>query len=335
MKLCYNNIMTIEDFKNNKKTTYLADEFIRLDKEEKSVQEMSATDEGMAEMAKEELASLTTQKNAIWKQMEDILMEEKKEEEFPNEVILEVRAGVGGDEAAFFAEVLAKMYAGYAGIKGWSFSPVDESKNDLGGYKEASFEIKGLGVYKDLRYETGVHRIQRIPETEKNGRVHTSTASVAILPVRKKSSVEIKPADLLIEFSRAGGKGGQNVNKVETAVRIIHKPSGLEVRCTAERSQSQNKEKALMILTAKLEQQKAESDVIKFAKERKDQIGTADRSEKIRTYNVLQDRITDHRVKQSWYNIEKILNGENMGDLIKYIGENIGKPVEGKDSDEE
>jgi peptide chain release factor 1 len=212
---------------------------------------------------------------------------------------------------------------------------LDESINDIGGYKEASFEIKGLGVYKELRYETGVHRIQRVPETEKNGRVHTSTASVAVLPIRKKSSVEIKPSDLLIEFSRAGGKGGQNVNKVETAVRIVHKPSGLEVRCVAERSQSRNKEKAMTILQAKLELQKSEADAIQFAKERKDQIGTADRSEKIRTYNILQDRITDHRVKQSWYNIEKILSGESVGDVIKYIGENIGLPTDGKADDEE
>jgi peptide chain release factor 1 len=327
--------MTIEEFKNNKKTSYLADEYLRLEAEENSVKEVLAKDKSMAEMANEELANLQSQKEAIFKQMEEILTVEKQEEEFPNEIILEVRAGVGGDEAALFAEVLAKMYNGYAGIKGWSFSPLDESRSDIGGYKEASFEIKGLGVYKELRYETGVHRIQRIPETEKNGRVHTSTASVAILPIRKKSTVEIRPADLLIEFSRAGGKGGQNVNKVETAVRIVHKPSGLEVRCTAERSQSRNKEKAMAILLAKLELQKAEADAAQFAKERKDQIGTADRSEKIRTYNILQDRVTDHRVKNSWYNIEKILQGEGLADVVKYVGENFGKQTDGKESEEE
>ncbi len=327
--------MNIDEFKNNKKTSYLAEEYLRLDREENSVKEMLASDPTMSEMASEEIANLTSQKEAILKQMEEIVAAEKQEEEFPNEIILEVRAGVGGDEAALFAEVLAKMYSGYAGIKGWSFTPIDESQNDLGGYKEASFEVKGLGVYKELRYETGVHRIQRIPETEKNGRVHTSTASVAILPIRKRTSIEIKPSDLLIETSRAGGKGGQNVNKVETAVRIVHKPSGLEVRCTAERSQSRNKEKAMSILLAKLEQQKSEADAIQFAKERKDQIGTADRSEKIRTYNVLQDRVTDHRVKNSWYNIEKILSGEGLSDVVEYISENAGKPIEGKDSDED
>lgn len=327
--------MTIQEFKDNVKTSYLADEYLRLDKEEQSVTEMLSLDKSMEEMAKEELANLQSQKAVIWKQMEDILTEEQKEEEFPNEVIMEFRAGVGGDEAALFAETLARMYEGYARSKGWSFSAIDESRNDIGGYKEASFELKGLGVYKELRYETGVHRIQRIPETEKNGRVHTSTASVAVMPIRKKSSIEIKPADILIEFSRAGGKGGQNVNKVETAVRIHHKPSGIDVRCTAERSQSRNKEKAMAILLAKLEVLKAESDALQFAKERKEQIGTADRSEKIRTYNVLQDRITDHRVKQSWYNIEKILSGENVGEVIQYVGENMGKPTDGKDSDED
>jgi peptide chain release factor 1 len=327
--------MTIEDFKNNKKTSYLADEYLRLQGEEQSVLAMAEKDSSMALLAEEELMTLKTQKDGIWNQMAEILESEKQEEEFPNEAILEVRAGVGGDEAALFAEVLAKMYSNYAGIKGWSFNPLDESTTGIGGYKEASFEIKGLGVYKELRYETGVHRIQRVPETEKNGRVHTSTASVAVLPIRKKSNIEIKPADLLIEFSRAGGKGGQNVNKVETAVRIVHKPTGLEVRCTAERSQSRNKEKAMSILQAKLEKEKEESDAIQFAKERKDQIGTADRSEKIRTYNVLQDRVTDHRVKNSWYNIEKIFVGEGLETIIKYIGENIGKEISGDSADDE
>jgi peptide chain release factor 1 len=327
--------MTIEEFKNNKRTSYLADEFLRLDAEENTVKEMLTKDSSMVDLAQDEIANLQTQKQVIWQQMEEILFAEIKEEEFPNEIILEVRAGVGGDEAALFAEVLAKMYSGYCSIRGWSFSPLDESVNDLGGYKEASFEIKGLGVYKDLRYETGVHRIQRVPETEKNGRVHTSTASVAILPIRKKTSIEIKPADLLIETSRAGGKGGQNVNKVETAVRIVHKSSGIEVRCTAERSQSRNKEKAMSILLAKLENQKAEADAIAFAKERKDQIGTADRSEKIRTYNVLQDRVTDHRVKNSWFNIEKILSGEGFADIAEFLEKNMGKPISSDNPDDD
>ena len=239
-----------------------------------------------------------------------LLTEESAEEEFPNEIILEVRAGAGGEEAALFAQTLANMYKKYADSKGWSFSVVNESKTSLGGYKEAVFEIRGKNVYQELRFETGVHRIQRVPETEKMGRVHTSTASVAILPIRKKTSVEIKPTDIEIEFSRSGGAGGQNVNKVETAVRLIHKPTGIDVRSTAERSQQKNREKAMSILVAKLEVLKEEEEAKKYSAERKEQVGTADRSEKIRTYNILQDRITDHRIKESWHNIEKILAGE-------------------------
>lgn len=235
---------------------------------------------------------------------------EKQEEAFPNEVILEVRAGAGGEEAALFAKELADMYTGYAALQGWGTHTLYASESSLGGYKEAAIELRGLGVYKKLRFETGVHRIQRVPETEKAGRVHTSTASVAILPIRKKTSVEIKPTDLEIETSRSGGAGGQNVNKVETAVRIIHKPTGIDVRSTSERNQLKNREKAMSILIAKLEAKKEEEEHAKYAGERKAQIGTADRSEKIRTYNIPQNRITDHRIKESWHNIEKIMEGE-------------------------
>jgi len=170
--------------------------------------------------------------------------------------------------------------------------------------------VKGKDVYQKLRHETGVHRIQRIPATEKSGRIHTSTASVAIMPIRKKTTVEINPADLEIEFSRSGGAGGQNVNKVETAVRLIHKPTGIDVRCTSERSQLKNREKAMQILIAKLEIVKAEKEAKKLSSQRREQIGTADRSEKIRTYNILQDRVTDHRIKKSWHNLEGIFRGD-------------------------
>ena len=223
--------------------------------------------------------------------------------------MLEVRAGAGGDEASLFAWQIAHMYERYAEAMKWDWKTNYESKSDLGGYKEASFELKGKDVYKKLRYETGVHRVQRIPATEKNGRVHTSTASVAILPIRKKVNFEINPADIEMEYSRSGGKGGQNVNKVETAVRLVHKPTGLDVRSTNERSQLANREKALMILTAKVQQLKEEEEAKKYSGQRKDQIGTGDRSEKIRTYNFPQDRLTDHRIKKSWHNLDKILEG--------------------------
>ena len=239
-----------------------------------------------------------------------------------NEIVLEVRAGAGGDEASLFAWELAHMYERFAEKKGWQWWVNYESKSNLSGYKEASFEIKGKDVYKMMRYETGVHRVQRIPATEKNGRVHTSTASVAVLPIKKKVNFEINPSEFEMEYSRSGGKGGQNVNKVETAVRIIHKPTGLDVRSTNERSQLANREKAMMILTAKLQQLKEEEEAKKYAGERKSQIGTGDRSEKIRTYNFSQDRITDHRIKKSWHNLPKIMEGD-IQNIIEAIDSGI------------
>jgi peptide chain release factor 1 len=299
----------LEEFKKNPKTAFLAGEYEKLQKKEVEVLSMSGDDE-LKKMAEEEAKEINIQKEGIEKQMKEILESEKVEEEFPNEVILEVRAGAGGDEASLFAQNLAEMYERYAEKKDWQFKSISESKGTVGGYKEAVFEIKGVGVYKELRYETGVHRVQRIPVTEKQGRIHTSTASVAILPIRKKTKVELNPADLEFEYSRSGGAGGQNVNKVETAVRVIHGPTGLDVRSTAERSQLKNKERALAILEAKVGALKEEKEAKKLSSERKGQIGTGDRSEKIRTYNFPQDRVTDHRIKKSWHNLESILNGQ-------------------------
>jgi len=281
--------MDLRKYKQNDKTKYLAENLERLLKEGVDV---------------------LTQK-ALLRQMDSILGEnEKEDEEFSNEIVLEVRAGVGGEEAALFAEELANMYRKYADSKGWSVSILNESESPLGGYKEASFEIRGKDIYKELQYETGIHRIQRVPKTEKMGRVHTSTASVAILPIRKHVKVEINPTDLEVTFSRAGGKGGQNVNKVETAVRLTHKPTGIVISCRAERSQQANREKAMTVLESKLYEMKKEEEAKKYANERKEQVGTADRSEKIRTYNVLQDRVTDHRINKNWHGIENIMKGQ-------------------------
>lgn len=299
----------LDELKKNHKTNYLAGIWERLNKEETEAKEMLVKDDALKEMVDGELKSIQEQKEAIEKQIQDILKKDVEEEEMANEVVLEVRAGAGGDEASLFAWELAHMYELFSVMKGWQWKTNYESKSELGGYKEASFEIKGKNIYNQLRYETGVHRVQRIPATEKNGRVHTSTASVAVLPIRKKVLFEINPADLEMEYSRSGGKGGQNVNKVETAVRLIHKPTGLDVRSTNERSQLANREKALMILTAKLQQLKEEEEAKKYAGTRKDQIGTGDRSEKIRTYNFSQDRVTDHRIKKSWHNLPKIMAG--------------------------
>jgi peptide chain release factor 1 len=308
----------LEEIKKNYKTSYLAGLLEVAIKEESDAIEMLKSDPSLKEIVENELMSINEQKNTLEKQIQDILDKDKEEEEFANEIVLEVRAGAGGDEASLFAWELAHMYERFSEIKGWTWKTNYESKSDLSGYKEASFELKGKDVYKKLRYETGVHRVQRVPATEKNGRVHTSTASVAILPIRKKVSFEINPADLDMEYSRSGGKGGQNVNKVETAVRLIHKPTGFDVRCTSERSQAANREKALNILTAKILQLKEEEEAKKYSGDRKNQIGTGDRSEKIRTYNFPQDRLTDHRIKKSWHNLPKIMEGD-INEIIESI----------------
>lgn len=301
--------LDLEQLKKDHKTSYFALEYERLLNEEKKVNEMVASDESLRDLADEEIQNIKFQKDAIERQLEEMAKSEKENEEFPNEIVLEVRAGAGGDEASLFAWELAHMYERFAEEKKWSWKILNESESSAGGYKEASFEIRGKDVYKLLRYETGVHRVQRVPSTEKNGRIHTSTASVAILPLRKKTKIVISPADIEIEYSRSGGAGGQNVNKVETAVRLIHIPTGIDVRCTTERKQLANREKAMEILLAKLQMMKDEEEASKYSGERKNQIGTADRSEKIRTYNFPQDRVTDHRIRQSWSNIEGIMEG--------------------------
>ncbi|MDP3735383.1 MAG: PCRF domain-containing protein [bacterium] len=301
---------TLADYKANPKTAYLAAEYERLEKEKQEALSVAADDAALRALVEEERISFERQQAELLAEMERILSREHEEEALPSEAILEVRAGAGGEEAAIFARELALMYQRFAEREGWEFVPVDESESELGGYKQAVFDVRGRDAYAKLRHERGVHRVQRVPATEKSGRIHTSTASVAVLPIRKKPAVVISPADIEMEFSRAGGAGGQNVNKVETAVRVIHKPTGIDVRSTSERSQLRNREKALAILAAKLSELAEESHSSESAAERRQQIGSAERSEKIRTYNFLQDRVTDHRLKKSWHSIERIMDGD-------------------------
>ncbi|KKU94114.1 MAG: Peptide chain release factor 1 [Candidatus Jorgensenbacteria bacterium GW2011_GWA1_48_13] len=233
-----------------------------------------------------------------------------------SKIILEIRAGTGGDEASLFAGDLARMYQRFAARRGWKFSTLDASESGARGYKTFIAEIGGPGVYEALKNESGVHRVQRVPDTERGGRVHTSTVSVAVLPVVETKDFQIKESDLEVTFSRAGGPGGQNVNKVETAVRITHKPTGVVVGSREERSQHANREKAMEVLRAKLYEAQKEQQVGSVAELRRGQIGSAGRAEKVRTYNFPQDRITDHRVSKKWSNIEKILEG-NLDPIIQ------------------
>lgn len=235
-----------------------------------------------------------------------------------NKIILEIRAGAGGDEAAIFAGDLARMYQKYANKRGWKFNVMDFNQTSLEGYKNFSAELEGENIYNDLKQESGVHRIQRVPKTEKAGRIHTSTASVAIMPEVKPEEVQINQGDLEISFFRVSGPGGQNVNKVETGVKLIHKPTGTIVSCTAGRSQYANRESAMSMLRAKIYEEKQRKEQEKIGALRKDQIGTADRSEKIRTYNFPDDRITDHRFNVKVHNIEKVLGGD-LDMLLKKI----------------
>lgn len=239
-----------------------------------------------------------------------------------NEAIIELRAGVGGDEAALFAGELYMMYKKYAANKGWGFELIDSNKTSIGGFKSAVFELRGENVFPKLKNESGVHRVQRVPKTEKGGRVHTSTATIAVLPKASENELTIRPDEIEVTFSRAGGPGGQNVNKVETAVRILHKPSGIVVSSRSERSQQNNREKGMELLRSKLLEIKKAEATGNITEERRKQIGTGDRSEKIRTYNFPQDRITDHRIKKSWSNIEKIISG-NLDPIIDAVSQSV------------
>jgi len=310
----------LSDLKQINETKFLASELERVLAQVKETRELAEGSEEMAELAADEISTLDEQRVALSDQLKSMIEGAKEEDQFPNQIVMEIRAGAGGDEAALFAGDLVEMYLNFCSQQGWQAKLINSSKNSLGGVKEADYEIKGKDIYKLLRFETGVHRVQRIPATEKSGRIHTSTASVAILPIHKRKQVEIKDEDIEMTFSRSGGAGGQNVNKVESAVQITHKQTGLQVRCTEERSQLKNRERALDILQAKLEQLQREKEDSERAATRKGQIGTGGRSEKIRTYNFPQDRITDHRINESWSNIEAVIGGD-IGKILNTLEE--------------
>jgi peptide chain release factor 1 len=270
-------------------------------------------DEAMAALVKQEIESLESQLDRLLLELKLALL--PKDANDDKDIIMEIRAGAGGDEAGLFAADLFRMYSRYAQSKGWDIDIIDHNESGIGGFKEIVFEIKGKGAFSRLKYERGVHRVQRVPTTESSGRIHTSTATVAVLPEADEVDVSIKPEDLRVDIFHSGGAGGQHVNKVATAVRITHLPTGIVSTCQDERSQHRNKTKAMSVLRARLldiEQRKQEE---RITTQRRSQVGTGDRAEKIRTYNFPQDRVTDHRISLTARNLPRIMEGE-LDELI-------------------
>jgi peptide chain release factor 1 len=268
----------------------------------------NVADPEMAEMAEEELATLRPAYTKAEQAVRFAIV--PPDENDSRNTIVEIRAGVGGDEAALFAAELARMYSRYAERVGWKIETLDLSPADKGGLREIVFQVNGTDVYKKIRYESGVHRVQRVPATESQGRVHTSTATVAVLPEANDVDIVIRPEDIRVDVCRSGGPGGQGVNTTDSAVQITHLPTGLIVRCQDGRSQTKNRDKAMKVLRTRLLEKKIEEEEAKYAQHRKSQIGSGDRNEKIRTYNFPQNRLTDHRVNFTSYNLSQVMEGD-------------------------
>jgi len=285
--------------------------YLRVVEELETNRELAASEPEASElgaMALEEITRLEGEEHALRRRLQHGIIPPD-----PNDsrnTIVEIRAGAGGSESALFAADLFRMYQRYAELKGWSTEVLDSSASDLGGLKEVIFNVTGTDVYKQLKFESGVHRVQRVPATEAQGRIHTSTATVAVLPEAEEVDIEIRPEELEISVCRASGPGGQGVNTTDSAVQILHKPSGLIVRCADQRSQQKNKARAMTVLRSRLLEQKVADENAKYAAQRKAQVGTADRSEKIRTYNFPQNRVTDHRMDLTLYNLQAVMEGD-------------------------
>lgn len=312
-------------FENNQRAQELSREYSRL-KEltgsgesylsvlhqlEENRQLLESGDAELAEMAREELTRLEAEEKRLGSELQRGIIPPDPSDS--RNTIIEIRAGAGGSESALFAADLYRMYTRYADTQGWKVETVDASPSDLGGYKEIIFNVTGTDVYKRLKYESGVHRVQRVPATEAQGRIHTSTATVAVLPEAEEVDIEIRPEDLDITACRASGPGGQGVNTTDSAVQIIYKPTGMIVRCADQRSQQKNKARAMTVLRSRLLEAKVAEENAKYAAHRKQQVGTGERNERIRTYNFPQNRVTDHRIELTLYNLPTFIDGDIDG----------------------
>ncbi len=324
ISLCDANIISDQEtykklMKELKNLTPIVEKYRKYKKAKQSLSEAkdilseSGVDRELKEMAEAEAEAAKEDIEKISEELKILLLPQDPNDE--RNVIVEIRGGAGGDEAALFSGVLFRMYTMYAEAKRWKVEILNSNETQLGGFKEISFMISGEGAYSRLKYESGVHRVQRVPETEAQGRVHTSTVTVAVLPEAEDVEIDINPADLQIDTYRSGGAGGQHVNKTESAIRITHIPTGVVVECQDERSQYKNKDKAMKVLKSRLLEAKREEQNSAVAQERKMQVGTGDRSERIRTYNYPQSRVTDHRIGLTLYRLTDILNG-NIDEVI-------------------
>lgn len=315
----HDKIKTLNKEKSEIEEIVLAyEKYLKISKDIEGNKELieSSSDKEIIELAESELEGLKESLEKAEENLKTLLL--PKDPNDDKNVIVEIRAGTGGEEAALFANDLFRMYTRYAEIRGWKYEIIDINDTGLGGIKEVIFSVSGDNVYGDLKFESGVHRVQRVPETEASGRIHTSAASVAVLPEVEDVEVEVNPNDLKIDIYRSGGAGGQNVNKVETAVRVTHLPTGIVVQCQDERSQLKNRQKAMKVLKARLYDLEMSKKINEISAQRKLMVRSGDRSDKIRTYNFPQNRITDHRIGLTLYNLSEIIEGK-LDDLIEQI----------------